>query len=84
MTRNAPSRPVLVRHVCEVHGERLLAPVTSTVSCKCGQLCSVDVAGWVATTLDHYPDRDLRELAGMASIPFEKVQEVLNNRQGES
>jgi hypothetical protein len=83
MPRNAPSRPVLVSHVCSEHGERLVAPVSSTIWCKCGQLCQVDVAAWVATTLDHYPDCDLRELAGMASIPWSHVEAVLNKQGAE-
>jgi hypothetical protein len=77
MARNDPSLPMLGNFNCPTHGARMLAPVTSTIYCRCGLPCNLDVEAWVADMQQLHPDHSLRELAGMAGIPFEKVEEAL-------
>jgi hypothetical protein len=44
MARNAMSKPVMVSHVCEVHGEVIRAPVTYSAACSA---VSVQKSTWL-------------------------------------
>jgi endogenous inhibitor of DNA gyrase (YacG/DUF329 family) len=81
MPRNAMSLPQSVSHVCPKCGPRIIAPTTSVHWCRCGLRCEIDVGEFVATMRAHYPDGDLRELAGRAQIAWPKVQAVLNHTE---
>jgi hypothetical protein len=75
--RNAPSTPAIVSHVCPTHGPRLQAPPYMSNVCRSGRATEVDVAGWVATARDHYPDEDPIELAEQVGIPAAQAQAAL-------
>jgi hypothetical protein len=79
--QNAMSQPVLVSHVCEVHGERIIAPVTYDAVCRCGRRCEIDVPRWLAEMHDRYPDESLEQLSAEAGIAWSQVQEVLNQTE---
>jgi hypothetical protein len=78
MARNAMSRPVSVRHVCEEHGERLIGPVSLQPQCTCGRPTRIDAAAWVAEVSDLYPNESLESLAAEAGVPYSLVEEAIN------
>jgi hypothetical protein len=81
MPPNSLSLPQCVSFVCGVHGQRIIAPVGTTHWCKCGRLCEIDVAAWVAEQQHQRPDEDIRALAGVAGIALSKVEEVIQTEE---
>ena len=72
---------MLVSHVCDEHGPRLVAPVGMTIECFCGKRCDVDVAGWVATQLAQRPGADIGELARQAGIPAAEARTAVRTTE---
>lgn len=47
------------------------------VQCFCGKRCDIDVAGWVATQVAHYPGDDIEQLAREAGVPAAQARAAL-------
>jgi hypothetical protein len=77
--RNAPSNPALVDHVCPTCGPRTQAPFSYSETCRCGLPCYIDISGWVATMLQHYPDEDIGEVAVLAGVDPGDARRVAAN-----
>jgi hypothetical protein len=79
--RNAPSNPAMVDHVCPTCGPRTQAPPSYSELCRCGKQCFVDVSGWMATALEHYPTEDPIEVAVLAGIPAAQARAALDDTE---
>jgi hypothetical protein len=77
---NELSQPQIVSHNCPEHGQRLQAPPTMGVQCRCGRQCEIDVAGWVATQRDQRPDEDIGQLARKVGVPATQARAALEQR----
>jgi hypothetical protein len=80
--RNSLSEPQLFSHNCPEHGERLVAPISMTIECRCGRQCEPDIGAWVAEQVAQRPGENVEELAARAGIPAAKARTALRATEG--